>query len=153
MPAPKSLPSRSKPRLFIDADVLFAGCAGPSEYGASLVILRMAEITLLDAIVSQQVIDEAKRNLSAKMPKALPAFGLIVSRCLHVQPTPAKELLSFYEGMAHPADTPILAAAHQYGCPYLVTFNTRHYQPGHPEVAVLPPGEFLMQIRDLLAQL
>jgi hypothetical protein len=153
MPVKSRPASRYKPRLFIDADVLFAGCAGPSEYGASLVILRMAEITLLDAIVSQQVIDEAERNLAAKMPKVLPAFGLIVSRCLQVQPDPAKEQLSLYEGMAHPADTPILAAAHLSGCPYLVTFNLRHYQPGHPEVAVLTPGEVLMHIRDRLARL
>lgn len=153
MPATKPLPSKIKPRLLIDADVLFAGCAAPSEFGASLVILRMAEITLLDAIVPQQVIDEAERNLTAKIPKALPAFRMIVDRCLQVQPTPTKETLTNYAGMAHPADLPILAAAHQYCCPYLVTFNTRHYQPGHPEVTVLAPGEFLLQVRDLLARL
>ena len=36
----------SKPRVFVDADVLFAGAASPSEHGASFVVLRMAEITL-----------------------------------------------------------------------------------------------------------
>ena len=34
-----------KPRIFIDADVLFAGAASPNEHSASLVILRMAGIT------------------------------------------------------------------------------------------------------------
>ena len=41
--------NRDRPRVFVDADVLLAACASPSEHGASLVILRMAEITLLDA--------------------------------------------------------------------------------------------------------
>jgi len=44
---PNGTPSPPKPRVFIDADVLFAGAASPSEHGASLVILRMAEITVL----------------------------------------------------------------------------------------------------------
>jgi len=35
-----------KPRVFVDADVLFAGASAPSEHGANLTILRMAEITL-----------------------------------------------------------------------------------------------------------
>lgn len=57
-----------KLRVFIDADVLFAGSASSSEHGASLVILKMAEITLIDAVASQQVIDEVERNLSQKLP-------------------------------------------------------------------------------------
>jgi hypothetical protein len=52
-----------KPRVFVDSDVLFAGAASPSEHGASLVVLRMAEITLIDAVVSEQVIIEVERNL------------------------------------------------------------------------------------------
>ena len=56
-----------KPRVFVDADVLFAGAAGPTAHGASLVVLRMAEITLIDALTSQQVVTEAERNLSAKL--------------------------------------------------------------------------------------
>ena len=47
---------RTKPRVFVDADVLFAGAASPSAHSASLVLLQMAEITLLDALTSQQVI-------------------------------------------------------------------------------------------------
>ena len=46
----------SRPRVLVDADGLFAGAAAPSEQGASLVILRMAEITLIEAVASQQVI-------------------------------------------------------------------------------------------------
>ena len=38
----------AKPRVFVDSDVLFAGAASGAEHGASLVVLRMAEITLIE---------------------------------------------------------------------------------------------------------
>jgi hypothetical protein len=145
--------SRIKPKVFIDADVLFAGSAAPSEHGASLVLLRMAEITLLDAFTSQQVITEVERNLAAKLPKALPAFRLIVSRCLQVVPDPTPITQQSYAGMAEASDLPILVAAHQASCPWLVSFNIRHYRPGHSDVLVLPPGDLLSRVRDLLAKL
>jgi predicted nucleic acid-binding protein len=145
--------SRRKPRVFVDADVLFAGAAGPSERGASLLVLRMAEITLVEAVTSQQVITEAERNLAEKLPLALPAFRLIVSRCLRIVPDPPLANLEPYAGLADPKDLPILAAALREGCPRLVTFNMRHFQPGHPDVTVLRPGEFVLRVRDLLARL
>lgn len=67
-------PTASKLRVFVDADALFAGSAAPGRHGASLAILRMAELTLIEAIASQQVIVEAERNLAEKLPNALPAF-------------------------------------------------------------------------------
>ena len=153
MPAPTPPPSQTRPRIFVDADVLFAGSASPSEHGASLVLLRMAEITLIEACVSQQVLHEVERNLAEKMPQALPVFRLIASRCLHVTPDPTPDEVQAYHGLAQAADLPILVAARQAGCPWLVTFNLRHYRPGHPAVQVLPPGDFLLRVRDLLALL
>ena len=153
MPGPATPLSRARPRVFVDADVLFAGCASPSEHGASLVLLRMAEITLIEAVVSQQVLTEVERNLQAKLPRALPAFHLIISRCLQVVPDPSQGDVQAHTGLAEAADLPILVAARQTGCPWLVTFNTRHYRPGLADVLVLPPGDFLLRVRDLLAQM
>ena len=142
-----------KPRVFIDADVLFAGAASPSEQGASLVVLRMAEITLIDAVTSQQVIAEAERNLTGYLPTTLPLFRLLISRCLRVVPDLAPAALAPYAGMADSKDLPILAAAVREGCPWLATFNVRHFQPGHRSVAVVRPGEFVQHVRGLLASL
>jgi len=147
------MPRRPKPRVFVDADVLFAGAAAPSEHGASLVVLRMAEITLIEAVTSRQVIAEAERNLSAKLPHALSVFHLLVERCLRVVPDPRPEDIVPYAGIADPEDLPILVAAAREGCSWLVTFNVRHYQPGHPDVTVLRPGDFVLRVRDLLAHL
>ena len=148
--------STTKPnslRVFVDADVLFAGAAAPDRYGASLVVLRLAELTLIQAVASQQVIVEAERNLGTKLAKALPTFRLIVDRCLHWVPDPKPVELAPYAGLADPKDLPILVAALRERCPWLVTFNVRHYQPSHPDVAVVRPGEFVLRVRDLLARL
>ncbi len=142
-----------KPRAFIDADTLFAGAASPSEHGASLLILRLAEITLIDALTSEQVIAEAERNLKAKLPRALPAFHHLVSRCLKIVPDPLPGDILAYQGLADPKDLPIFVAALREKCPWLVTFNVRHYQPGHSDIKILRPGEFVLQVREQLAQL
>ena len=143
----------SKPRVFIDADALLAACASPSEHGASLVTLRLAEITLLEALTCDQVITEVQRNLQAKLPDALPLFQTIVSRCVRVLPDPSPAELEPYVGLAHDEDLPILVAAAQAGCPWLITFNVRHFQPGCQSVTVLRPGELLLRIRDQLSRL
>ena len=142
-----------KPRVFVDADVLFAGAAGPSAHGASLVVLRLAEITLIDAVASQQVVVEAERNLTLKLSKTLPTFRLIIDRSLRVVPDPQPDDLLSYAGLARPKDLPILVAAVREGCPWLVTFNVRHFRPGHPDITVLRPGDFVSQVRTLLANL
>ncbi len=143
----------AKSRVFVDADVLFAGAAAPSEQGASFVLLRMAELTLIEAVTSRQVIEEAERNLQRKLPNVLPAFRLLVDRCLRVVDDPSQEELAVHAAKADPKDLPILVAALREGCPWLVTFNLRHYRPGDPRVAVLRPGDLLLRVRDLLARL
>ena len=146
-------PTASKLRVFIDADVLFAGSAAPGRHGASLVVLRMAELTLIEAIASQQVIVEAERNLAEKLPNALPAFRTIVDRSLRVVADPDPADLAPYAGLADPKDLPILVAAVRESCPLLVTFNLRHFQPGHSAVRVLPPGDLIQRVRLSLAGL
>ncbi len=143
----------NKPVLFVDADVLFAGSASPSKHSASLMILTLSEVTLIRALVSEQVITEAERNLEAKIPKALPAFRHLVSRCLTVVPDPGLEELAACRGLADPKDLPILVAAVREKSTWLVTFNIRDYQPGHPDVVVLRPGEFISRIREQLTKL
>jgi len=147
------MPKAHKPRVFVDADVLFAGSASPSEHSASLVVLRLAEITLIEALTSEQVITEAERNLADKLPQVLPSFRLIVDRCIHIVTDPHPADLEPYVGQADPKDLPLLVTAVREKCPWLVTFNVRHYQPGHPDVTVVRPGEFVLRVRELLTRL
>jgi hypothetical protein len=148
-----SLTDLPRPRVFVDADVLSAGAASPSEQVASLVVLRMAEINLIDAVASEQVIVEVERNLAEKLPHKLPDLRLLTSRCLRVVPDPGLEELAVHAGTANVKDLPILVAAVCEGCAYLITHNVRHFQPGHPDVDVLSPGELVLRVRELLAHL
>jgi hypothetical protein len=139
--------------VFVDADVLFAGAASPSEQGASLTVLGLGEARLVDAAASEQVVAEASRNIESKLPLVLPAFQLLVQRALRVVPDPLPGDVAPHEGLADPKDLPILVAASKSGCPYLVTFNLRHFQPGLPGIQVLRPGEFLHEVREHLIHL
>ncbi len=146
-------PHSAKPRLFVDADVLFAGSASPSEHSASQVVLQMAEITLIEAFASEQVITEVERNLAAKIPEALPTFRHLVSRCLKIVADPSPATVKKHRGKADAKDLPILVAAARENCAWLVTFNLAHFQPGLDGVTVLRPGSFILRVRDLLMQL
>jgi predicted nucleic acid-binding protein len=140
-----------KPRIFIDADVLFAGAASPNEHSAGLVILRMAEITLIKAVVSEQAITEVERNLKEKMSAAMPAFQMLVSRCLNVVPDPTVAEIEALSKSADAKDVPILAAAVRENCVFLTTYNIRHFQPGVETISVLKPGDLVQRVRYLLA--
>ncbi len=129
-----------RPSIFIDADVLIAGAASPSEHSASQLVVRLAEITLIEAFTSQQVICEVKRNLEEILPKALPIFQLMSHRCLNIVSDPKIEKINKYQGCADLNDLPLLVSALQHTCAFLITFNLRHYKPGHPEIEVLEPG-------------
>jgi hypothetical protein len=142
-----------KPIVFLDADVIFAGAAAPSEQGASHIVLRMGEITLIECVTSQQAVTEVERNLTDKLPAKLPEFRLLVNRCLRVVPDPEPDELLPYASQADLKDLPILVAALRERCPYLLTFNVRHYFPPAGTTTVQRPGEFLLTIRGLLSQL
>ena len=145
--------SREKPKVFVDADVIFAGAASPTEHGASHVVLQMGEITLIDCISSEQAVKEVERNLADKIPKKLPDFQLLVSRSLHIVDDPQSSELVAYEGQADPKDLPILVAAIKEGCSHLLTFNVRHFNPTYPKIILQPPSSFLLTVRSLLGML
>ncbi len=145
--------TKSKPRVFVDADVIFAGSASPSEHSASLVTLRMGEITLIDAVTSRQAVVEAERNLAAKIPDAVTTFRLLIERSLRVVPDPSRQDVAACGAIADPKDLPILVAAIRERCQWLVTFNVDDFVPGHADVTVLRPGAFVRRVRAVLTHM
>lgn len=143
----------SKLRVFIDADALFAASASGSEHGASLVVLRLGEITLIDLVTSQQVITEVERNLQKKLPTALLTFKLLCQKSLTILDNPTEEACKPYQKQADPKDLPILVAAIQSESLWLLTFNLRHFYPSSQTIKVALPGTFIQEIRHLLTQL
>jgi len=68
-------------------------------------------------------------------------------------PDPEPDDLLPYASQADPKDLPILVAAARERCPYLLTFNVRHYFSPAGTITVQKPGEFLLTVRSLLSQL
>ena len=145
--------SRDKLKVCVDADVIFAGAAAPTEQGASHVVLQMGEITLIECVSSEQAVKEVERNLANKIPAKLPEFHLLVRRSLHIVGDPQPGDLAAYKGQADPKDLPILVAAMKEGCSHLLTFNVRHFTPTSPKITVQPPNGFLLTVRSLLGML
>lgn len=139
-------------RVFIDANALFAGSASPS--GASHLILQLGELRIIDLFASSQVRGEVERNLTAKLPAALPAFRAIASAACQpaAEPDPEATRAVLAAGLADAKSAPILAAALATRCRWLVTFNIRDYRPDE-RIAVVTPGDFVKQLREHLTSL
>ena len=140
-----------KLKVFVDADVLIAGSV--STQGASHIILLLSDLTLVECLTSEQAKREAERNLIAKLPKAVTTFQTILRAAVTVVKDPDLTEQFPFQGQADPKDLPILVAAIQNHCHYLVAFNVRHYSPTDTTITVLRPGELLVKIRQQLTAL
>lgn len=138
--------------LFFDADTLIAGSA--SQKGASFLLLQLCEIRILRGLTCRQVVSECRRNLTKKLPQAVPIFDEIIKRALEIKKNPTLDEQKKYRHMAHPKDLPILTSAIKSRADYLITFNTKHFSPdrGH-QLTILEPGEMLQKIRLMLSHI
>lgn len=143
----------SKLRVYVDADVLYAGSTTDSTTSASHVILRLSELTLIDGISSELALEECRRTIKRQAPNAVPRFVELVDAAVDVVRDPDEVEIKLHRGKADPKDVLHLVAALREGCPYLATFNLRDYTPGHPDVEVVEPGEILERARARLTAL
>lgn len=137
-------------RVFFDADVLIAGSR--STRGASHFLLRLSESGLIRGVISEQVHSEARGYIQSELPAGEPAFETLVQSALEIVADPLTAELP-PEAWAAPDDAPILAAALQNGCDFLVTFNVRHYRAPGLGLQITRPGPLVAQIRQKLAEL
>lgn len=142
-----------KPKVFLDTSALIAGIA--SSKGAARELLRLAEIGLIEILVSRQVIVEADRNISAKLPECLNDFRAYLGTLAPVLVNdPPARAVKPYSSLIHPDDAPILAAAVAAKAGYLVTWDQKHFMTKGPRALVRPkvmtPGEFLHEFRILM---
>jgi len=142
-------------RVFLDTSALIAGTISPT--GAAREVLRLAEARLIELVVSRQVLTEADRNLTAKLPAILKEYHLLLR---HLDPVivddPSSEAVREAARVIHRNDAPILAAAKRAIVDYLVTWNTRDFLTVKVRTwapfPVMTPGEFLRAFREALAK-
>lgn len=107
-------------KVFLDANILFSG----SQTGSPMRLLleRLQDHALL--IAHPGVVEEAKRNLSAKKPEWLPGFG---SLCATIEIT--TRMGACPDAGLPTKDQPVLAAAVASGADFLLTGDRLHF--GH----------------------
>ena len=114
-----------KIKVFIDTSVLIAGVS--SVTGASAAVLDLCEAEVLQMVVSRQVLVEADRNFSAKLPNLVIQFRRFIQNLaiLMVEDPPAKSV-ERAASLIHRKDAPILAAAMESEADYLITLDKKH---------------------------
>ncbi|MBD1806190.1 PIN domain-containing protein [Microcoleus sp. FACHB-SPT15] len=140
------------PSIFADSSVLIAGAGSPT--GASRAVLTMAEIGLFKLVISQQVIEECQRNLSRKLPAAIPIFTqLLTAIDPEIQPNPPVAELARWTSIIEAKDVPILAAAVLANIDRLLTLNTKDFTPevaAQSGLIIQTPAEFIREIREIV---
>jgi predicted nucleic acid-binding protein len=143
-------------KIFLDADVLMASAASSSPNSAGQVLLSLSEITLIEAITSELIVEECERNIPTVFERSndvLRTFRKVVERALDVVDRPTRETVRAYQPYAAWSDAPHLACASEHACRYLVTYNLSDYDPSDLDIKVAEPGTVVRRVRTKLAAL
>jgi len=141
---------KQRPKVFLDTSALIAGIA--SSKGAARAVLQLAEIALIELIVSRQVIVEADRNIEEKLPEMLNEYRKFIELLAPVLvDDPLQKDIAKYLTVINSDDAPILASAVISGADFLVTWDRRHFIGKKIRIdsnlKIVTPGEFLKHFR------
>jgi len=126
--------------------------ASYSSTGASREIIRLAFQGEVQLVISEDVLEEAERNLAAKYPDTVAVFHQIMGSIPFEIVTPTTEEVQRAASYTADKDAHIVAAAKRAQVDYLVSLDRRHLV-GVPEVAqrsglkIVLPSDLLEEIR------
>ncbi|MBI4313350.1 MAG: PIN domain-containing protein [Candidatus Omnitrophica bacterium] len=127
----------SRPRFFLDANILFS--AAYDAQSRSALLFDLAKAGRCTLATSSYAREEARRNLASKRPEALTVFEHRLQAVPHIQePDPRVIQHLAARHMVPVEDAPILAAAIQAGVDALVTGDRTHF--GHLMGRSVPGG-------------
>ncbi len=137
------------PKLFLDANVLFAAAYSPD--GRIAALFEFAELGACVLNTSPLAVEEARRNLQAKRPGGLQRLSELM-RHVEVVPEAPPKLWGSLAGLLPPKDQPILAAAMFAGTDWLVTGDKQHfgglYGKAVGPTEILSPTEALRRLAE-----
>jgi len=141
-------------RVFFDADVILNAAFSSQDDSASIVLLQLSELGLLEGITSEKAQEEALRNCESKLPQALPKLRDFIANSLVIWREPADEHRRDAAEHSHEKDTEHLVTALDAGYRFLLTRNLRDFRlPADAPLEVIDPGGFIRRIRQALAAL
>jgi predicted nucleic acid-binding protein len=142
------------PTVFADASVIIAGAG--SRTGASRAVLYLAEMRMIQLIVSRQVLDEVERNVRGKLPVGLPVLTeWLIYIDIQVVDDPEPHEFEHWLAIIERKDAPILEAAVQRKVNYFLTLNTKDFTPQVAKASglnILTSGIFIQQVRAILSE-
>lgn len=125
------MPTTSK--VFVDTSVLFAATYSATGYARDLIRLGLQGKVIL--VISDDVLEEVKRNLADKAPGKLGVFtSQIEGAIFEVVGDPTRDEVLAAATYTVLKDAPIVAAAIKAQVDYLVTYDHKHLLD-RPEVA------------------
>lgn len=101
-------------------------------------------------MLPEAAVGEVRRDLSAKLPEALPLFEEFLRSVPVRVYRPTAQDGERARSLADPKEVPILAAAIGSGTPLLVTHNVRHFRSGEG-VRVVRPRTLIGEARAWMA--
>ena len=119
-----SKPAPTPTRIFIDASVLFVAARSDTGFARDLIVAGARGDLAL--ILSFFVIEETRRNLATKAPRALPFFETFLSLGLVQTVDPPAALVRQIAVDIALKDAPIVAGAVHATAKFLATYDRRH---------------------------
>lgn len=146
--------ARTKPRPFLDTNVIFSALYRPDGIPAKILEHHIeASITI---IVSRQVLEELVATITEKKPDLLPRLRTLFTNAPpEICPDPTASEVQRARRWINPADAPILAAAMKAAADCLVTGNTRHFTQQVARsagVGIFTPAEYLATLGGIQEQ-
>jgi predicted nucleic acid-binding protein len=136
-------------KIFLDSNVILSGLF--SDKGAPRVILDLLSLGLpqLAGATGKYNIIEIERNLTKKMPEALPVYRKYLPLLnLDIIPFPSSREIAKLSGTTSQKDIPVLASAIDGNVDFLVTGDRKDFGrlTGQYPFKILGPSEFLDSI-------
>jgi predicted nucleic acid-binding protein len=146
-------PSESPPRAFLDANVVFSAVL--SSHGVPRELMPLGARGTIQVVVSRQVVEEIRRNLSEIYPEFLhDLLSLLTQAGIEVVADVSEHSVEeVIEYIPYPPDAAIFAPALEAGVDYFVTGDRKHFltQPEIQDragIPILSPREFLERINE-----
>jgi len=135
----------SRPRPFLDANVLFSGIYHNDSVPGVLIDLHADG--MISIVVSAVVLDEVSRNFRRKQPSLNPRWQAFLSGTPpEIVSVPSERAIEAAQHCINAKDAPILAAAIASGADCVVSGNTRHFNQQAAEcagIAIFTPAAYL----------
>jgi len=113
-------------RFFMDASVLFSGVFSGSGHSRDLLVLAAAEEPRVRLVVSDDVLEETRRNIAYSVPEKLPVLARLFAAASFEVVNPARRSVVGAARRVAAKDAPIVAAARKARVDALVTLDEKH---------------------------